>query len=112
MPPTQSDLNQQRRDWAERHHHTPGDRKVKPDLIRTCHPLLQRVGLGRSSPCFPGARFWGDGRALIAEWQPLDLTPTQLKLLELVQSGFHQLPMAAGRALADPVPALHQKFLP
>jgi hypothetical protein len=42
----------------------------------------------------------------------LDLTPTQLKLLELVQSGFHLLPMRVGRTPAGPVPALHQKFLP
>jgi hypothetical protein len=31
-------------------------------------------------------------------------------LLELVQSGFHPLPMSAGPVPADPVPALHQKF--
>jgi hypothetical protein len=42
----------------------------------------------------------------------LDLTPTQLKLLEPVQGGFHPLPMSAGYAPADPVPALHEKFLP
>jgi hypothetical protein len=35
-----------------------------------------------------------------------------LKLLEPVQSGFHPMPMSAGRAPADPVPALHQKVLP
>jgi len=33
-------------------------------------------------------------------------------LLELVQRGFHLLLMGAGRAPADPVPALRQKFLP
>jgi hypothetical protein len=54
----------------------------------------------------------GDRRAPISEWLALDLTPTQLKLLELVQDGFHLLLMGAGSAPADPVPALHQKFLP
>ena len=42
----------------------------------------------------------------------LDLTPTQLKLLEPVQGGFHPLPMSVGRPPSDPVPALHQKLLP
>jgi hypothetical protein len=32
-------------------------------------------------------------------------------LLELVQSGFHPLPMSLGRAPPDPVPALDQKLL-
>jgi hypothetical protein len=49
--------------------------------------------------------------AVIAEWPALDLTPTQLKLLKLVQCGFHLLLMYAGLAPAHPIPALHQKFL-
>ena len=40
------------------------------------------------------------------------LTSTQLKLLEPVQRAFHLLLMGARRALADPIPTLHQKFLP
>ncbi len=39
------------------------------------------------------------------------LTPTQLKLLELVQRSFDLLPIGAGLPPVDPVPALHQKFL-
>jgi hypothetical protein len=51
-------------------------------------------------------------QSFVADWLAPDLTPTQLKLLELVQRGFHPLPMSVGCAPADPVPALHQKFLP
>jgi hypothetical protein len=47
-----------------------------------------------------------------SEGNLLDLTPAQLELLELVQCGFHLLLMSAGRASADPVPSLHQKFSP